>query len=211
MSLNIPAINSIGTVQATDLMIAKDGVMKLYSDISGTHVYGDIMVDGNITNNNLQRQLDMKAPLNNPIFTGTIGRISKQMVNFSNVDDTSDLNKPISNATQDALNLKANNTEVDAKIANLVNSAPATLDTLNELARALGNYSNFSTSMTNLIGTKANQSTTYTKTEVDNNLLLKADQSTTYTKTEVDNSLLLKADQSTTYTKNVVDNSLLLK
>ena len=28
MSLNIPAINSIGTIQATDLMIAKDGVMK---------------------------------------------------------------------------------------------------------------------------------------------------------------------------------------
>ena len=35
-NLNIPAINSIGTVQATDLMVAKGGVMKLYSDISGS-------------------------------------------------------------------------------------------------------------------------------------------------------------------------------
>ena len=61
MILNIPAINSIGTVQATDLMIAKDGVMKLYSDIYGTHIYGDIAVDGNITNSSLQVKLDLKT------------------------------------------------------------------------------------------------------------------------------------------------------
>jgi cyclophilin family peptidyl-prolyl cis-trans isomerase len=58
---------------------------------------------------------------------------------------------------------------------------------------------------------KANQATTYTKTEVDSSLALKADQSTTYTKTEVDNGLALKANQATTYTKTEVDNSLALK
>jgi len=58
---------------------------------------------------------------------------------------------------------------------------------------------------------KANQSTTYTKTEVDDKLVLKANQSTTYTKTEIDNNLLLKADQLTTYTKTEIDNSLALK
>ena len=104
------------------------------------------------------------------------------MVNLANVDNTSDSAKPISNATQDALDLKADSSEVDVKIANLVDSALATLDTLKELAQALNNDENFSTSITNLIGTKANQSTTYTKTEVDNNLLFKANQSTTYTK-----------------------------
>jgi hypothetical protein len=41
---------------------------------------------------------------------------------------------------------------------------------------------------------KADQLTTFTKTEVDNKLLLKANQLTTFTKTEVDNKLLLKAD-----------------
>ena len=81
MSLNVSSINSIGTIQATDLMIAKDGVMKLCSDISGTHIYGDITVDGSIANNNMQGQLDLKALLNNPIFTGTVGGLSKQMVN----------------------------------------------------------------------------------------------------------------------------------
>ena len=61
INLAIPASNSIGTVQATDVMIAKNGLMKLYSDIFGTHIYGDIRLDGNITNNNLQDQLDLKA------------------------------------------------------------------------------------------------------------------------------------------------------
>ena len=37
----------------------------------------------------------------------------------------------------------------------------------------LNNDNNFSASITNLIGTKANQSTTYTKTEVNNSLALK--------------------------------------
>lgn len=43
---------------------------------------------------------------------------------------------------------------VDTSIANLVNSAPSTLDTLNELASALGNDANFSTTVTNSIATK---------------------------------------------------------
>ena len=123
------------------------------------------------------------------------------MVQLGNVDITSDLNKPISNSTQVALDLKAYRSEVDAKIASLVDSAPATLDTLKELAQALNNDEHFSTSITNLIATKADQSTTYTKTEIDNNLLLKSGKSTTYTKTEVDDILSLKANQSTTYTK----------
>ena len=59
-------------------------------------------------------------------------------------------------------------TEVDTAIANLVDSAPDTLDTLNELANALGDDANFATAITASIGTKANQSTTYSKIEVDN-------------------------------------------
>lgn len=43
---------------------------------------------------------------------------------------------------------------VDTSISNLVDSAPATLDTLNELAAALGDDPNFATSITTLIGTK---------------------------------------------------------
>jgi hypothetical protein len=47
------------------------------------------------------------APINSPTFTGTVSGITKSMVGLSNVDNTSDANKPISTATQTALNLKA--------------------------------------------------------------------------------------------------------
>jgi len=45
---------------------------------------------------------------------------------------------------------------VNSTVANLVNSAPSTLDTLNELATALGNDPNFATTIATQIGTKAN-------------------------------------------------------
>jgi len=60
-------------------------------------------------------------------------------------------------------------TNVDASIAtaisNLVNSAPGTLDTLNELAAALGDDPNFATTVTNSIATKLNTSS-YTAADV---------------------------------------------
>ena len=66
----------------------------------------------------LDTGLDAKAPINAPTFTGTVSGITKSMVGLSNVDNTSDLNKPISTDTQSALDLKANATALDAK-ANL--------------------------------------------------------------------------------------------
>lgn len=51
-------------------------------------------------------------------------------------------------------------TQVDAKISALVGSAPETLNSLNELATALGNDPNFATTISNQIGSKANASVT---------------------------------------------------
>jgi hypothetical protein len=48
------------------------------------------------------------APLASPTFTGTVIGITKSMVALGNVDNTSDANKPVSTATQTALNLKVN-------------------------------------------------------------------------------------------------------
>lgn len=47
---------------------------------------------------------------------------------------------------------------VRTEISNLVSSAPSTLDTLNELAAALGNDPNFATTVTNSLANKANLS-----------------------------------------------------
>ncbi len=53
-----------------------------------------------------QNILDEKADINSPSFTGTVSGITKAMIGLGNVDNTSDLNKPISTATQTALDLK---------------------------------------------------------------------------------------------------------
>ena len=47
---------------------------------------------------------------------------------------------------------------VDTSIANLIDTAPSTLDTLNELAAALGDDPNFATTITNSLASKANLS-----------------------------------------------------
>ena len=143
---------------------------------------------------NVDASLNLKANIASPTFTGTVGGITKSMVGLGNADDTSDANKPISSAAQTALDLKASIINVDASlnlkanidsptltgtpsaptaaattnstqiattefvktaVANLVASAPATLDTLNELALALGSDASFSTTVSNAIGLKA--------------------------------------------------------
>lgn len=55
----------------------------------------------------LTSSIALKAPLESPTFTGTVSGVTKSMVGLGNVDNTTDLEKPISNATQTALDLKA--------------------------------------------------------------------------------------------------------
>jgi hypothetical protein len=49
-----------------------------------------------------------KAPIESPTFTGTVAGVTKTHVGLGNVDNTSDADKPVSTATQTALNGKAN-------------------------------------------------------------------------------------------------------
>ena len=64
----------------------------------------------------------------------------------------------------------ATTTFVTNEVANLIAAAPATLDTLNELAAALGNDNNFSTAVVTQLSTKANTAslTTANVTELTN-------------------------------------------
>lgn len=55
----------------------------------------------------LQAELDLKAPLASPTFTGTVSGVTKTHVGLSNVDNTADTAKPVSTAQQTALDLKA--------------------------------------------------------------------------------------------------------
>lgn len=73
----------------------------------------------------------------------------------------------------DGLKVLVDNTKsyVDSKIASIVDSAPETLDTLNELAQALGNDENFATTVVTEIGTKAEQKDLDNLTDTVNQIL----------------------------------------
>ena len=121
------------------------------------------------------------APLESPMFTGTVSGITASMVGLGNVSNTSDANKPVSTAQQAALDLKASlasptltgvplaptaaagtNTGqiattqfVQSAIQGVVGAAPAALDTLNELAIALNNDSSYASTITTALSLKA--------------------------------------------------------
>ena len=89
------------------------------------------------------------------------------------------------------------NTYADAKVASIVDSSPDTLNTLNELAAALGDDPNFATTMTTLIGTKV--------TKVDGKVLSSNDY-TTVEKTKL--ASLSNADLTGLATETYVDNAV---
>lgn len=70
-----------------------------YATVGHTHAISAVT--------SLQAALDAKAPLASPAFTGTPTGITKAHVGLPNVDNTSDAGKPISTATQAALDGKA--------------------------------------------------------------------------------------------------------
>jgi hypothetical protein len=88
----LPSTTSIGNVSATEIGYV-DGVTSA-----------------------IQTQLDAKlasataastyAPIASPTFTGTVSGVTKTMVGLGNVDNTADVDKPVSTATQTALNAK---------------------------------------------------------------------------------------------------------
>jgi hypothetical protein len=57
----------------------------------------------------LLNEISTKVNITNPTFFGTVTGITKDMVGLNNIDNTSDIDKPISLAVQNALNNKAPN------------------------------------------------------------------------------------------------------
>jgi methylglyoxal synthase len=83
---------------------------------------GDQDLSGLATKNATDAALALKAPLASPSFSGTVSGITKAMVGLGSVDNTTDASKPVSTATQSALDLKVD------KVAGqrLINSAEIT-------------------------------------------------------------------------------------
>ena len=110
------------------------------------HVYANNI---NLNGTDLQSTLDSKVPS-----TRTVnGKALSANITLS----ASDVGA-LPNTTQiPSIDGLATETYVDNKVAGLVDSAPAALDTLNELAAALGDDPNFATTVATQIGTKVDK------------------------------------------------------
>lgn len=97
-------------------------------------------------------------------------KTTKSQIELGNVDNTSDVDKPVSTAQQKAIDdaYANSNKYTDQKVADLINGAPETLDTLKEVADAIEASKTVEEALNNAIGKKANQSELDTHTGNDN-------------------------------------------
>ena len=126
--------------------------------------------------NTKANQADFSAHINN---YNNPHQVTKAQVGLGNCDNTSDLNKPISNATQLALNGKQNNL------------TSAQLDAVNSgvTAEKVEAYDNIASNYDNL-ATKTELNTVKTLAETNAaTLLTKADADNVYTKAQIDGKL----------------------
>jgi hypothetical protein len=97
------------------------------------------------------------APIDSPQFTGSVGGVSKETVGLGNVDNTSDLSKPISAATQNALNTVVLNTNSTLTShlglinTNKTNLSNLVISTNNTFASHLSSINTNITNLSNLV------------------------------------------------------------
>jgi hypothetical protein len=151
----LPATTSIGNVSATEIAYV-DGVTsgiqsQLDAKLATTSAASTYETISNVA---------LKAPLANPTFTGTVNGITKSMVGLGSVDNTADSAKPVS--TAQAAAIATAKSEALAAVTAVVGSAGAALDTLGEIATALGNDASLSSTLTTAIAGKVASYTTVT-------------------------------------------------
>jgi len=184
---------------------AHDGVSVTYNDTLNTIAISanrDVVVDKTTV------QTLTNKTLTSPVINTPTG-ITKSDVGLGNVDNTTDAAKPISTATQTALDLKLASTTaastyatitnnnlkapiesptftgtvtlpgapsldlhaatkgyVDSSITNIVDGAPSLLNTLNELAAAINDDANYTTTLTTALSNKQDKVANVDDTEI---------------------------------------------
>jgi hypothetical protein len=138
-----------GTAIATNLTASGTVTSALFSGPLTGAVTGN--VTGNLTGNvtgNLTGTVTGSASLNLPLTGGTMsGAIAMGTSKITG------LGTPTANTT-DAANTAYVDAAITTAITNVINSAPGALDTLDELAAALGDDANFASTVTTSIATK---------------------------------------------------------
>ena len=96
--------------------------------------------------------------------TADVAAVTKTTLGLGNVDNTSDADKPVSTAQGTAI--ATAKSEAIAEVTAVIDGAPGALDTLNELAAALGDDADFAGTVTNALAAKVDSYTPITqKTE----------------------------------------------
>ena len=152
----LPSTTSIGTVSSAEIGHL-DGVT---SGIQG-QIDSKLATTAAAATYETISNVALKAPLANPTFTGTVSGVTKAHVGLGNVDNTSDADKPVSTAQASAI--ATAKSEALAEVTAVIDSAPAALNTLNELAAALGDDANFASTVTASIAGKVASYTTVTE------------------------------------------------
>jgi hypothetical protein len=196
-NINLPGVNAAGNQDtsgnaATATALATARTIGLSGDVSGSTTFDGT---GNVT---------ITATVADDSHNHTIANVDglQTALNAAETDAVTTANAYTDTreaAITTAYQTYADQAEVDAKsyadtqIANLVDSAPTTLDTLNELAAALGDDANFSTTVSNQIGTKLDASH-------DMTLTLSGDASGSATFTNMGNATLTVAVANDSHT-----------
>jgi len=118
ITIGLPATVAVTTVDVTNLEVtnlkAKDGTAAgTIADSTGVVTLASTVLTtadingGTIDAATIGATTPAAGTFTDVEFTGTVSGVTKTMVGLSNVDNTSDANKPVSTATQTALNLKA--------------------------------------------------------------------------------------------------------
>ncbi|MNZ35176.1 hypothetical protein D3C78_525670 [compost metagenome] len=128
------AFGRTGVTASTYRSVTVDAYGRVVAATNPTTVAGYGLTDV-YTKTQIDQALALKAPLASPTFTGQV--------------------KVPTPAAGNNSDLAANTAFVMTAIAQLIASSPAALDTLNELAAALGNDPNFAATMTNALALKA--------------------------------------------------------
>ena len=126
---NKSTATDLGSTGASDVLFPSQKAVKTYVDTqvatksivdADASTKGKIQLAGDLAGTAASPTvpgLALKAPIESPTFTGTVSGITKTMIGLSNVDNTSDEDKPISSATATALSEKAVASEVTSSLA----------------------------------------------------------------------------------------------
>ena len=127
-----------GDIQFNDLGLLGSDVGFSYNKTTNTLSVPTITLDGmNVGStiaaaynqaNTATASANTKAPIASPTFTGTVSGITKAMVGLGNADNTTDAAKPISTATQTALNGKSDSGHVHSAATTTVSGFMSSTD-----------------------------------------------------------------------------------